>query len=107
MQADNQTLLDNVERTLQLAVDPNLTDAQRKDALIKGTQLRSRLVTLMAARFEDGTQKVVDANAKIKEVNGLLKQNLKDLQGIVKTLNAVGNLVSIVDDLFKLPFSFV
>jgi|ERR1041385_3382911 len=107
MQTDNKTLLDNVERALHLAVDPNLTDDQRKEYLTKGTELRSRLVTLMAARFDDGTQAVVQANAKIKEVNNLLKQNLKDLQGITDTLNAIGDLVSIIDDLFKLPFTFV
>jgi hypothetical protein len=40
MQTDNQTLLDNVERTLHLAVDPNLTDEQRKAFLSQGTELR-------------------------------------------------------------------
>jgi|SRR5678816_2518354 hypothetical protein len=107
MQTDNQILLDNVERTLHLAVDPTLTEAQRKEYLNKGIELRSRLVTLMAARFAEGTQKVLEANAKIKEVNSLLKQNLKDLQGVAKTLDAIGKLVSIIDDLFKLPFAFV
>lgn len=107
MQTDNQTLLDNVERTLRLAVDPNLTDEQRKAFLNQGTELRTRLVTLMAARFEEGTPKVLEANAKIKEVNSLLKQNLTDLEGIAKKLSAIGSLVSIIDDLFKLPFSFV
>lgn len=107
MQTDNQTLLDNVERALRLAVDPSLTDEQRKEYLNKGTELRARLVTLMAARFEEGTQKVLEANAKIREVNSLLKQNLKDLQGVVQTLHAISGLVSIIDDLFKLPFSFV
>jgi hypothetical protein len=64
-------------------------------------------VTLMAARFADGTPKVLEANAKIKEVNSLLKQNLTDLDGIAKKISAIGSLVSIIDDLFKLPFSFV
>jgi hypothetical protein len=107
MQTDNQTLLDNVERTLHLAVDPNLTDEQRKAFLSQGTELRARLVTLMAARFQEGTPKVLEANAKIKEVNSLLKQNLTDLEGIAKKVSAVASLVSIIDDLFKLPFSFV
>src|SRR5690242_16087117 len=106
MQTDNTTLLDNVERALQLAVDPDLTDEQRDEYLNKGTDLRARLVTLMAARFDDGTQAVLDANAKITDVNSLLKKDLKDLEGVAKTLKALGDLVSIIDDLFKLPFTF-
>jgi hypothetical protein len=107
MQTDNQTLLDNVERTFELAVDPDLTDEQRDECQRNGTELRARLVTLMAARFEEGTQDVLAANAKIREVNAILKKNRKDLEGIAQTVKAVADLVSIVDDLFKLPFSFV
>lgn len=107
MQTDNQTLLDNVERALRLAVDPNLSDEQRKECLRQGAELRARLVTLMSARFEDGTQAVLAANGKIKEVNAILKKNKKDLEGIAKTIESIANLVSIIDDLFQLPFAFV
>jgi hypothetical protein len=106
MQTDNTTLLDNVQRTLELAVSPDLTDEQRHDYLEKGTALRSRLMTLLTANFNDGTQEVLNANAEIKQVNAKLKQKLKDLQGVAETVGALASLVSTLDDLFKLPFAF-
>lgn len=106
MQTDNSTLLDNVERAFELAVDPDLSDQQRQQYLENGIALRSRLMTLMTANFNDGTQAVLDANAKIKQVNDRLKQKLKDLQGVAATIGSLGQLVSILDDLFKLPFAF-
>jgi hypothetical protein len=107
MQTDNKTLLDNVERALQLAVDPDLTKAQRKQYRAQGMELRARLVTLLSLEFADGTQQVRDANGKIKEVNALLKQKLKDLQGVAKTVKALGDLVGVVDDLLKLSATFI
>jgi hypothetical protein len=107
MQTDNKTLLDNVERAFEMAVDPDLNAAQRKKYLNSGFALRARLMTLLTAQFDEGAQPVLAANAKIKEVNAQLKKKLKDLEGIANTVAALGQLVSILDDLFKLPFSFV
>lgn len=106
MQTDNKTLVDIVDRTFALAVDPDLSGAQRQQYLNQGFALRARLMTLLTAQFADGTQAVVAANAKIKEVNKLLKQKLKDLQGIADTVGALVQLVSVIDDLFQLPFTF-
>lgn len=107
MKTENKVLLDNVEMAFELAVAPGVSKAERKQHLEQGFALRLRLITLLTAEFDDGTQAVLDANSKIKEVNKLLKQKLRDLQNIANTVTALKNLVSILDDLFKLPFAFL
>lgn len=107
MKTDNQTLLDTAERAFELAVHPDLSQAERKQHLDKGLELRARLMTLLTAEFRDGTPAVIEANTKIRQVNAQLRQKLADIQSVVDTVAALTQLVSILDDLFKLPFSFV
>ena len=107
MKTENKTLLDNVELAFELAVDPGLGKVERKQHLEQGFALRLRLITLLTAEFDDGTPAVLAANVKIKEVNKLLRQKLKDIKNVANTVAALKNLVSILDDLFKLPFAFL
>jgi hypothetical protein len=106
MKTDNKTLLDNVERSFELSVNAEIPREEQKQYEARGFELRARLMTLLTAEFANGTKAVTDANAKIKEVNTLLKNRLKSLQSAAATVAALGNLVTILDDLFKLPFSF-
>lgn len=107
MQTDNQTLLDCVERITQLAVHPNIPNAERRKYDEYGYALHIRLVTLLSIKFDDGTQQVIAANAKISEVNALLKKRLSDLQSAQKTVAGISELVAIIDDLMKLAFAFI
>jgi len=107
MQTDNKTLVDCIDRCFALSVNPKIPIDQQAIFQNKGFELRSRLVTLLHASFADGTKEVTDANAKIAEVNRKLKDAVDNLQKIADTVAAVGNLVSILDDLFKLPFAFM
>ncbi len=107
MQTDNQTLAACVQWIFQLSVHPDIPNAERKQYDALGYRLRLRLVTLLSAKFDDGTPQVIAANKKIKEVNALLKKRLQGLQGAAETVGAIGDLVSIIDDLFQLPFTFV
>ncbi len=107
MQTDNKTLLDDVERTFKLALDSSVPLDERIQYDAMAHKLRTRLVSLLAARFDEGTPAVSAANKKIKEVNAVLKKRLENLESAAKTIGALADLVSIIDDLFKLPFAFV
>jgi len=106
MKTDNKVLLDDVERCFELAVAPGIPASERKKYDDRGWELRARLTTLLAAEFADGTQQVTTANAKIREVNKLLKARLTQLGNAANTIQALGELVSVIDDLFQLPFIF-
>jgi len=106
MKTDNKTLTDDVDRCFQLAVAPGIPAKERQSYDDRGWELRARLITLLAAEFADGTKQVTDANKKMKEVNKLLKDRLTQLGNAAATVKALGDLVGILDDLFKLPFSF-
>src|SRR5262245_6305637 len=107
MQTDNKTLVDCVDKCFALSVNPQVPIDQQEAFQNRGFELRSRLVTLLHASFAEGTKEVTDANGKIREVNRKLKDTVANLQKIADTVAAVSNLVSILDDLFKLPFAFM
>ena len=107
MKTDNKTLVENIDLAFEMAGLSDLSNEVSKDFLNKGFQLRSRLVTLLAAVFEEGTAQVTAANKQIKVVNKKLKETADDLQNAADTLAALGNLVTVLDGLIKLPFSVV
>ncbi|CAN5273454.1 hypothetical protein BH10ACI1_BH10ACI1_33990 [soil metagenome] len=107
MQTDNKTLLSNVETTFKLALDASLPLEERIQYDALGHKLRTRLVSLLSAKFVEGTPAVSVANKKMKEVNAVLKKRLEKLESAAKTIGALADLISIIDDLFKLPFLFV
>ena len=106
MQTDNKVLLDNVEQAFALAVHPDISREQQKQFESKGFELRARLMTLLTAIFDEGTQAVLDANKQIGDVNKRLKNTLNDINSAASTIAALSQLVSTLDSLFKLPFSF-
>lgn len=107
MKTDNKTLLENIEKSFELSVHPDIPRDEQKQYEARGFELRARLMTLLTAEFAEGTKAVQDANAKIKEVNKLLKNRLQSLQSAAATVAGLGQLVTILDDLFKLPFTFI
>lgn len=106
MQTDNKTLVDCVNKCFALAANASIPSNEQDIYFERGDRLRARLMTLLHADFTAGTQQIRDANGKIKEVNKILKERLQGLQNAADTVKALGDLVSIIDDLFKLPFIF-
>jgi hypothetical protein len=105
MKTDNKTLVGNIDLAFEMAGRSDLSNEVCKDYLNKGFQLRARLVTLLAAVFEEGTPQVTAANKQIKAVNKRLKEAADDIQAAADTLAALSDLVTALDDLIKLPFS--
>lgn len=107
MQTDNTTLLNCVNRCFALASDASIPAEEQQIYFERGDRLRARLMTLLHAQFAEGTQAITSANAELKKVNAILKERLQGLQNAANTVGALDNLVSIIDDLFQLPFTFV
>ncbi len=107
MQTDNTTLHACINRCFALASDANIPVAEQKKYFAYGDALRARLMTLLRAHFQDGTSNVLAVNGSLKKVNKTLKNRLDGIENAANTVGALGNLVSILDDLFKLPFTFV
>lgn len=107
MQTDNKTLVECINKCFALAANSTIPEDEQKFYFDRGDLLRKRLVTLLHADFTQGTASIKQANSKLKEVNKILKERLQGLQSAANTVDALGNLVSIIDDLFKLPFNFI
>lgn len=107
MQTDNTTLHSCINRCFALASDASIPTAEQKKYFAYGDALRARLITLLRAHFQDGTADVLAVNSSLKKVNKKLKARLDGLENAANTIGALGNLVSIIDDLFQLPFTFV
>lgn len=107
MQTDNTTLHTCINRCFALASDANIPPAEQKKYFAYGDALRARLMTLLRAHFDDGTPEVRAANSSLKKVTKTLKDRLDGIEDAANTVGALGKLVSILDDLFKLPFTFV
>jgi hypothetical protein len=106
MQTDNKALVECINRCFALSVNPDFSIEEQEIYQKRGFELRARLMTLLHAIFTEGTLQVKEANLKIKEVNKMLKERLQKLQNAADTIAAVSGLVSILDDLLKLPFAF-
>lgn len=107
MQTDNTTLHACINRCFALASDASIPASEQKKYFDYGDKLRARLMTLLRAHFHEGTAEVKAVNIALKKVNKTLKDRLNGIESAANTVGALGNLVSIVDDLFKLPFIFV
>lgn len=107
MRTDNTTLLNCVNRCFALASDATIPAEEQQIYFERGDRLRARLMTLLHAQFTGGAQEISSANAELRKVNKILKDRLQGLENAANTIGALGNLVSIIDDLFKLPFTFV
>lgn len=107
MQTDNKTLVDVINRCFALASNAAIPIEEQEIYSARGDKLRKFLMTLLHADFTDGAASIQKANSKLREVNRILKERLQNLQTAARTVEAIGNLVGIIDSLFQLPFKFI
>jgi hypothetical protein len=88
-------------------MDGRLTPDERKEYLYLGKKLRSELINLLTAIFEDGTPAVIDANAAIAKLNKSLKNTADVIEKTEKTVGQLGELVSLLDKVLKAASSFI
>ena len=107
MTVDTTTLTETINRCFDYSMDGRLTPARQTKYLTQGKRLRGHLLNLISARFEDGTQAVIDANAKLKEVNAQLKDSVASLERAAEVLANIAKLVKVLDGLLGIAASFV
>lgn len=104
---DTTTLSDIIVQCFDYSMDGRFTQKQRSAFLMDGKRLRGQLLNLLSARFDDGTQAVVDANTQLSKINDKLKDSAETLAHATSALNDVAKLVSNLDKLLSLATSFI
>lgn len=104
---DTTTLTAVINRCFAFSADGRFSDEQQTSFLADGKRLRGLLMNLLSAQFNDGTQAVLDANAKLRQVNAQLDNDAAVLNNAAGTLTNISNLVGILDKLLNVAASFV
>jgi hypothetical protein len=107
MTLDTITLTTIINRCFEYSLDGQLSESKRAKFLVQGKRLRGHLMNLLSAQFEEGTQAVLDANAKLKEVNKELKDSAAVIENAVNTLSNIAQLVGSLDRLLSIAVAFV
>ena|SRR6266550_1478416 len=103
---DTPKLTELINNCFKLSMDGALSDEQQNEFLVAGKRLRGSLVNLLSAQFNDGTQKVLDANKQLDATNKQVAQSTDKLNTIANTLAQINSLVVVLDDLLKIAASF-
>jgi hypothetical protein len=106
LKIDAATLAQLIDTCFELSMDGRLADDRQRDFLVAGKRLRGSLVNLISAQFDDATQGVLTANAKLEEANKRAAKLTDDLSAASNVLTQVNSLVGALDDLLKLASSF-
>ena len=107
IKVDTTTLSDVISKCFDQATDGRYTDEQQTAFLADGKRLRGLLMNLLSAQFNDGTQRVVDANASVKAVNAQLTASAANLAATSQMLSDIANLVGTLDGLLNIAASFI
>jgi len=107
MKVDTSALGDVIVQCFDNSTDGRFAREQQDDFFAKGTRLRELQKKLLSAHFNDGTQRVVDANVEVKAVNADLKASATSLAQTATTLNNIAHLVGTLDQLLNVAATVV
>lgn len=107
MTVNTTKLTEAINRCFDYSMDGRLTPARRNKYLTEGKRLRGLLLNLISARFEDGTQAVINANSKLDEVNDQLRDSVAAIESAAEVLANVARLVKVLDGLLGVATSFL
>lgn len=107
IKVDTTTLSDIINQCFAYSSDGRLSPTQQAAMLADGKRLRGLLMNLLSARFNDGTQAVLDANNQLTKVNTKLANSAAALTNAVQTLNDISSLVGNLDKLLNVAAGFV
>ena len=107
MTVDTVMLTSVINQCFELSLDGQLSEAKRAKFLAHGKRLRGHLINLLSAQFTEGTEAVLEANARLKEVNTDLKDNAAVLENTVNTLSNIAKLVGTLDRLLNVAVAFL
>jgi len=104
---DTTTLSDIIIQCFDYSMDGRFSPKQRTAFLMDGKRLRGLLLNLLSARFEDGTQVVLDANKQLTAINKKLADSAETLAHAAEVLGDVAALVANLDQLLSVATSFL
>lgn len=107
IKVDTTTLSNIINQCFGYATDGRFSSGQQTAFLADGKRLRGLLLNLLSARFDDGTQPVLDANKQLAVVNTQLSNAATALANAAQTLNSVAGLVGNLDKLLNVAASFL
>jgi hypothetical protein len=106
MKINSALLTEIIESCFDLSMDGRLPSGKRRDFLTLGKRLRGVLVNILTARFDDGTQAVIDVNTKISDLNKSLKNTNDAFNNAAQLIGQLGALVSSLDGLLAMASGF-
>jgi hypothetical protein len=62
---------------------------------------------LLSAEFDNSAVKFIEAKERLKAVNKALKETSNKLKKFADTVEQIGQLIGVLDDLLKIAVSFV
>lgn len=104
---DNETLTKMILLCFDLSTDGGVPAEFRPEFLALGKRLRGTLVNLLSADFDNSAPKFIDAKDKLKAVNKALKATAEELKKFADTVEEVGKLIGVLDDLLKIAVGFL
>ena len=107
LKVDTTTLSDIINQCFDYSMDGRFSSDQQTALLADGKRLRGLLLNLLSARFDDGTQVVLDANRQLDDINTILSNSATALANAAQTLNGVASLVGNLDKLLNVATSFL
>ncbi|MHC4570896.1 MAG: hypothetical protein ACYS0C_02310 [Planctomycetota bacterium] len=106
MRTDNQKLASIIELCFDYSSNDRVSEEDQKKFLALGKRLRGTLLNLITAEFEADTAQVIEANSQIESVNNKLRNEAQVLDDIANTIEQLGRLASILDDLIGIAAIF-
>jgi hypothetical protein len=107
LKADTTTLAAIVDQCFDYSMDGRFSLKQQNVFLTDGKRLRGSLLNLLSARFDDGTQALLDANEQLTKINARLEDSAVVLAHVAQTLNDIATLVGNLDKLLNVATSFL
>ncbi len=107
MNINNQLLAAIIEMCFDYAMDDRVSESSRKDFSAIGKRLRGALLNLITAEFEAESAQFRVANKEIAAVNRGLQEEAQVLENVAATIEQLGKLAAILDELLKVAVSFV
>jgi hypothetical protein len=104
---DNVTLTKMIHLCFDLSTNGGVPDEFQPIFFAMGKRLRGTLVNLLSVQFDSQAPKFISASAELKEVNKALKKTSDNLTKFADTVEQIGKLLGVLDDLLSIAVSFV
>lgn len=104
---DNVTITKMILLCFDLSTDGGVPAEFRPDFLALGKRLRGTQVNLLSAEFDNSAPQFIEAKDMLRAVNKTLKETADKLKKFADTVEEVGKLIGVLDDLLKIAAGFL